>query len=274
MKLRNAFEFAGLRSRTRHYDYRMRSVDLHDGRHAAVAEWQHPRLLDGRDRYESLAEFARRYDDIIDKGDFCIDIGAHAGDTTLPMAIAAGTDGCVLALEPNPFVYHVLEKNARANRHIANIRTMMAAAGSYQGFMEFEYSDSGYCNGGRHEGISALQHGHPYKLSVFCVDLQQELHEHFADELRRLKLIKVDAEGYDLFVLRSLLGIIDEYRPIVKAEVFKKTSRQYREELFDLFDRRGYEIYGLSEEPIIRGDRLDRLSTAASGHFDILCFPQ
>ena len=79
------------------------------------------------------------YREILKEGDFCIDIGAQTGDTTLPMAVAAGVEGCALALEPNPYVYHVLEKNARANNHVANIKTMMAAAGTYEGFMKFEY---------------------------------------------------------------------------------------------------------------------------------------
>ena len=34
-------------------------------------------------------------------------IGAHIGDTTLPIALAAGKKGFVLALEPNPYVFHV-----------------------------------------------------------------------------------------------------------------------------------------------------------------------
>ncbi len=73
------------------------------------------------------------------------------------MALAVGRSGCVLALEPNPFVYHVLEKNARANRSAANIIPMMAAATEKEGFMQFAYSDSGFCNGGRHEDIGGAE---------------------------------------------------------------------------------------------------------------------
>jgi FkbM family methyltransferase len=274
MKLRNVLEFAGLRGKAKHYGYRTRSVDLGGDGSITVADWQHPRLLDGRDPYAGLPELIRQYREVVAEGDFCIDIGAHVGDSTLPMAIAAGPSGSVLALEPNPFVYHVLEKNARANRHVANISTMLAAAGSEQGFLEFEYSDSGFCNGGRHEGISAIKHGHPYKLSVFCVGLQQELQDCYAKELDRLKLIKVDAEGYDLYILRSLTGIIDEHRPIIKAEVFKNTSQEYRADLFDLFNSRNYAVFKMAEEALVKGERLDRQSVVAAGHFDILCFPE
>lgn len=273
MKLRNLFEFAGLRGKPRHFDFTTRSIALDDGRQVTVADWQHPRLSDGRDPYALMPQVIRDHRQNVSEGDFCIDIGAHVGNSALPMAIAAGRSGCVLALEPNPFVYHVLEKNARANRHIANIRTIMAAAGQSRGFLEFEYSDSGFCNGGRHEGISALRHGHPYKLSVFCVDLQQELREDYAEELERLRLIKVDAEGYDLYILRALAGIIDQYRPVVKAEVFKNTSRQYREDMFDFFESHRYEVFDVATDRFVRGERLDHEAIARSGHFDVLCFP-
>ena len=274
MKLKNAFELAGLRGKPQHYGFTTRSIELDGGCHLTVTDWEHPRLSDGRDLYASMSSVVQQHQEIINAGDFCIDIGAHVGDTTLPMGVAAGRSGCVLALEPNPYVYHVLENNARANRHVANIETIMAAAGPTQGFLEFEYSDSGFCNGGRHESISALKYGHPYKLSVFCIDLQRELRSNYAEELKRLKLIKVDAEGFDLFVLQSLLEIIDEYRPIVKAEIWKKTTQQYRQQMFDLFHSPGYDVYKLQAEPFVKGDKLDRESIAQTGHFDILCFPK
>ena len=274
MKLRNIFEFAGLRGKPRHFGYTTRSIELHDRSHLTVTDWQHPRLGEGRDLYASMHELIQAHRELIDDGDFCIDIGAHVGDTTLPMGVAAGTSGCVLALEPNPYVYHVLENNARTNRHIANIQTIMAAAGSTQGFLEFEYSDSGFCNGGRHEGMSWLKHGHPYKLPVFCIDLQQELRANYAEELERLKLIKVDAEGYDLYILQSLLGVIDEYRPIVKAEVLGGNSRQYREQLLDLFNSRSYSVYKVRADPFEKGETLDRDSIKQPGStFDVLCIP-
>lgn len=274
MKLRNVLEFMGLRYKPRHYGYAADSFTIDEGRNVTFAKWQHPRLTREHAPYAFSPDDIAGYAKVIEEGDFCIDIGAHCGDTTLPMGIAAGVSGCVLGLEPNPYVYHVLEKNARANRHLANIRTIMAAAGSEQGFLELEYSDAGFCNGGRHEGISAFRHGHPYKLSVFCIDLQQELRDHYDDELKRLKLIKVDAEGYDLYILQSLLEIIDEYRPMVKAEVFRKTSMQYRLDLFDLFDSRNYDVYKLKAEPLVCGDKLDRGSMTKSAHFDILCYPR
>ena len=213
------------------------------------------------------------YKELINPGDFCIDIGAYTGDSTIPMALAAGTDGCTLALEPNPHVYHVLEKNARSNQHVANIKTMMAAATSKEGFTQFEYSDSDYGNGGRHENIGALKHGHAFKMDVFGVDLAAELKSDYANFLPKLKFIKVDTEGYDLYVLRSLSDIIQIYQPCVKTEIFKQTSTGYRMELFSFFLENGYEIFKIDSEPIGIGERLTLDDVDEWKHYDILCKP-
>ena len=150
---------------------------------------------------------------------------------------------------------------------------MMAAAATKEGFLQFEYSDSGYCNGGRHEGISALKHGHAFKLEVFCVDIEKELRENFSDVLSRLKFIKVDTEGYDLYVLRSMVNIIKTYRPIVKTEVFKKTDRNYRRELLSLFLDLDYSVHKIVEEPIKAGPLLTEENLEEWKHYDILCLP-
>lgn len=270
MKFKNLIELLGLRKKPRHYTYSVKDYDIGPDITVHYAQWTHPGegiKVISRD----LIEGYRRY---VNAGDFCIDIGAHSGDTTLPMAVAAGKSGCVLALEPNPYVYHVLEKNSRANAHVCNICTMQAAAATKEGFMEFEYSDAGFCNGGRHEGISAFRHGHAYKLPVFTVDLTNELRSDFSDYLPKLKFIKIDAEGYDLYVLRSLSAIIKEFTPVIKAEVFKKTSARYRTELLSFLSELGYAVFKIASEPTLPGDKLTTSNIDPGKHYDIICLPK
>lgn len=265
MKLRNYFELLGFRSKARHYGYKTSTFELKSGP-VTYAQWQHPSESD-KEITDAMVEAYRAY---VRPGDFCIDIGAHSGDSTLPMAIAATASGCVLAMEPNPFVYHVLEKNARANTDISNIRPIMAAVAPEEGFLEFEYSDAGYCNGGRHENISALTHGHPYKLEVFSINLAAELKACFAEELPRLKFVKVDTEGFDLYVLRSLEPILAAHKPAIKAEVFKDTDTAYRLELLSFLEGLGYSVYRIVEEPIEPGAMIDESMVDNWDHYDIL----
>ncbi len=269
MKIKSLFHFLGFRGKPRHFTYKVYDVDLENGVVVHYARWLHPR----ESKKTVTPQMVDAYREFLREGDFCIDIGAHTGDSTFPMALAAGNSGCALALEPNPFVYHVLEKNARANTHITNIKTMMAAATADEGFLKFEYSDSGFCNGGRHANISAFKHGHPFKLEVFCVNLEKELRENYSNLLPRLKFIKVDAEGYDLHVLKSMGDIIGTYKPAVKVEVFKNTDSKYRRELLSFFQDIGYAVHKIAEEPISLGPPLTEESLNDWKHYDILCKP-
>ncbi len=183
----------GFRGRPRHYAYTLETLDLGGGESVYCARWLHPKVKPSHELITPA--IVNGYRTLVKPGDFCLDIGAHAGvSSTLPLALAAGETGCVLALEPNPYVYHVLEKNARANRPRLAIQTIMAAASDYDGFLSCEYSDAGFCNGGRHENIPLRRHGNAYTMDVFCVDLARELLDNFRAFLPRLTFIKVDTE--------------------------------------------------------------------------------
>lgn len=268
MKLKSLIQILGFKGKPRHYPYEVTEYKLGDDV-VYYAQWKHP----GESVKEITRELVEAYGRYIHEGDFCIDIGAHSGDTTLPMSVAVGKTGCVLALEPNPFIYHVLEKNARANTHVGNIDTIMAASSVEEGFIEFEYSDSGFCNGGRHEGISVLKHGHPFKQEVFCVNLEKELRQDYADRLPRLSFIKVDTEGYDLFVLQAIESIVEECRPVIKAEVYKKTDRQYRTDLLAFFHKYGYVVRKITAEPLDTGVELTLDNLEVGRHYDVLALP-
>jgi FkbM family methyltransferase len=269
MKLRNLLELMGLKQAPKRFSYRLKSFNLARFGEIRFAQWLHPRAED----YQLDTSIVDMFSPFVKEGDFCIDIGAHCGDSTLPIALAAGPSGAVLAMEPNPFVFPVLEKNARLNTAHARILPMLAAAGRESGAMEFEYSDSGYCNGGRHENISAWKHGHAYKLSVHAVNLSQELREDFKDLLPKLSFIKVDAEGYDLFVLQAIADIVDEFRPVIKAEVFKKSDQSYREALLNFFLSRSYEIRRVVKEPCVPGEVIGLADAMKWPHYDIFCSP-
>jgi len=271
VKLKNLLELMGLRGKPKQYHYAIESFDIGLDLPVRLAQWLHP-----KEKPKSVTRaMVAAYRELLNEGDFCIDIGAHTGDSTLPMALAVGAAGCVLALEPNPYVFHVLEKNARLNPGLTNIITLMAAATPSNQFIEFEYSDSGFCNGGRHENISALKHGHSYKLSVFGLNLNDELKQDYAHLLEKLRFIKIDAEGYDLYVLDTLREVIESTRPIIKAEIFKNTDGDYRARMYNFFDALDYAIYRIDEEPVGHGDKaLGEADMSNWKHFDILCLPK
>lgn len=269
MKLKSFFEVLGFRGKPKRYGSTVSTFDFEWLKHPIrYAQWLHP-----KESVKTISEIeVSNYKKFLSKGDFCIDIGAHSGDSTLPMAVAVSVEGLVLALEPNPYVFPLLEKTVRMNRGVLNIFPMMAASAHTSGYMTFEYSDSGFCNGGRHEDISKFRHGHAYKLEVVTINLAQELKQCFSTELARLKFIKVDTEGFDLQVLKSLEEIIVQYRPFIKAEVYTKLTQSQREQLLNFLFAHNYDIYKVTEQDM-QGPKLSIEDTMKWRTYDIFCKP-
>ena len=95
----------------------LKSFQLPTEGHVEYAQWLHPSEGHKKIKQEDVDELRR----FIKKGDMVIDIGPHTGDTTVPMALAAGASGCTLGLEPNPYVFKILEQNASLIKEKTNI---------------------------------------------------------------------------------------------------------------------------------------------------------
>jgi len=270
MKLKELLYLVGIRPAPKKYGHKVVDFQLQQDGLVQYAQWLHPGESDKQMKQAAVNEL-RKY---VSPGDVAIDIGAHSGDTTIPLALAAGPKGCVLALEPNPYVYPVLEKNAQLNRSKTNIVPLMFAAVTEPGEVTFEYSDEGYCNGGRHEGISKWKHAHAFKLNVRGENLEAYLAKHYAELISRIRFIKVDAEGYDFYVLSSLKNLLVKQQPYIKAEVFKHLSNEQREKLYDFLVELGYDVRLFESDDNYCGQKLGRDELMSRPHYDLFCVPK
>ena len=270
MKLRDIVYMLGFRPTPKSYGWDLERIELPREGCIEFAQWRHPR----QNRTEFTQAALDELRSFLRPGDFAIDVGAQVGDSTVPIAFAVGRTGAVLALEPNRYVYAVLEANAELNQHRTNIVPHCAAAGNAAGELVFEYSDAGYCNGGRHDEISRWRHGHLFPLKVDCIRLEELVRREHAARLPRLKYIKTDTEGADLEVLRSIAGLIEEARPYLKVEVYRHLSPAHRAELFTFLHERGYRIHHAQSERCLRGKVLQLADTQHLSHYDIFCVPQ
>jgi len=116
MKLKEVLYAMGLRPGVKEYSFEIETFDF-EGQPLEFAVWQHPRCRGFR--FDPAAVGALRA--YIQPGDAAIDIGAHSGDTTLSMALAAGPTGVAFGLEPNRYVYKVLLANSGLNRQLGNL---------------------------------------------------------------------------------------------------------------------------------------------------------
>ena len=58
-----------------------------------------------------------------------------------------------------------------------------------------------------------------------------------------MTFIKIDTEGYDKEIIKSITDLIIEYKPIIIAESFGKATDDAKMELFYVIAKNGYEIY-------------------------------
>jgi FkbM family methyltransferase len=241
-----------------------------------VAQWEHPFShpfkLDA-----GLVSFYRQF---IQPGDFAIDIGAHTGDTTIPMALAAGKAGTVLAMEPNKYVYRILEENAKLNTDKINILPVCIAATAEDGVFSFNYSDASFCNGGFLSKREINDRHHKYTLDVQGRNLDQLLRKEYAPFLSKLTFIKVDAEGYDKEIIKNLSGIIHDFHPYILSECNKYLVKAEREELFDVMSAGGSTLYQIgldqsraSDFRSVNKDPLKKSDMMKHAHYDILAVP-
>jgi FkbM family methyltransferase len=262
--------FLGLQPGPKTYGHKIKRFDLSGDGNIEYAQWLHPHETEKEITQQSLDELRK----FLSPGDVAIDIGAHTGDSTVPIALAVGKTGCVFALEPNRYVFPVLKINAELNAAKTNIVPLMFAATPEDAEMEFQYSDSGYCNGGRFEGMSKWLHGHPFKLAVQGKNLQSFLNENYPQLAPGIRYIKIDTEGYEAAVLQSISGLISQCKPFMKVEVYRKLDDAQRRALYRSIAAYGYEIYKIAENGNYFGEILAEQDLGKWRHFDIFCVPR
>ncbi|HYT72604.1 MAG TPA: FkbM family methyltransferase [Gemmatimonadales bacterium] len=272
MKVKEFFHLLGLKPQPKTFGFVIEAHELPKEGRVEVARWLHPgayRAAPPQAVVDQLRRFLRA-------GDVAIDIGAHTGDTAIPIALAVGPSGLVLALEPNPYVFPVLERNAALNPGKTSIMPLMFAAMRADGFYEFQYGEAGYCNGGFHEGMSKWQHGSAFKVRVEGKNLQNLLAQRHADLIPRLRFIKVDAEGFDLPILETLEGLIRGQRPYLQVEMFdlRKSAPAYRLKLYDFLVGHGYEVRRKESDENVLGDLITPENLLRWNVYDVFCLPK
>lgn len=270
MKLKSLIWTLGWKSKLQVYGTKVVRFHLEKDGEIEYAKWQHPKDYFHPFSQDMVTQM-RRY---INPGDTVLDIGAHTGDYSVPLALAAGSSGCVFAFEPNPYVFRVLEENSKLNRSKTNLIPINAAVSSQNEETEFCYSDPGFCNGGKFEGVSRWKHGHAFTLKVQCVRAHDYLKEKHPERLKKISLIKIDTEGHDLSVIESLQDLIRANRPYIHAEMFRHLTEVQRQALIEMLKSLQYNVhYADGQYSWELGKVLDIDNTMFERLYDIVAIP-
>ena len=267
MKAKELFHILGFRPKPKTHGYRIARVDLPGDGPVDYVHWLYHAEGETAVSAAEVAELRR----FLRPGDLAIDIGAHIGDTTLPMALACGPEGLVLAFEPNKHVFEGLAATAKLNTGKTRIVPLPYAVTETAGHFTFHYSDASFANGGQFSGVSVWRHGHSFPLEVEGRPLQTILAD-YAERLPRLRYIKIDVEGSELTLLRGIEDVIAAHRPYLRLEVYKRSPEQTRRELFALVGKHGYAIHRVTDGSLF-GERIGEDDVMRWRHFDIFAVP-
>lgn len=237
--LKNTFRKKIARRITREYSTKTVVFNLAQEGRVEFTNWDNP-LVRPFEIKQGMVDFFKQF---IRPGDLAIDIGANIGDTTVPMSLAAGPEGLTLGFDPNPFVYKILQQNALLNRDKTNIQTHPFAITVNEEEFYFISSEASFANGGISKTRESIHGKFIQPGKIMGVNLKKFLEQKYPDQLKKLSFIKIDTEGYDKEIIRSISDLIDGSHPVLIAEVFKKSSPQEKGELFDLIHGHRYDLF-------------------------------
>ena len=237
---------------------------------AQFAYWKNPLNAPVTINHE-MVDFFRQF---IPKGSLAIDIGANTGDTTVPMALAAGKEGLVIGFDPNPHVFKILETNVSLNPDKTNIVALPFAITEKDDEFYYASSEASFGNGGISSQPSRFHGSFTLPEKIKGIKLEPYLEQQYREWLPKISCIKVDAEGYDKQIIKSIHQLIEKYKPVIIAECFSNLSRSEREELYNCVAEKGYELFyfadfikGTEVQPLAITDMLKRK------HFNFYAIP-
>jgi hypothetical protein len=163
---------------------------------------------------------------------------------------------------------------AALNSARTHIVPLMFAAMPDDGEFEFEYSDSGYCNGGYHAGVSRWTHGHFSKLRVQGRNLGAYLRATAPNELSSLRYVKIDTEGFDRAVVQSLSNLLTTVRPYIKTEIYRHLPDEERRGYHVDLRKLGYRTFKWESDELYWGAELSVDDFSRWKHFDVFAVPE
>jgi FkbM family methyltransferase len=142
---------------------------------------------------------------LVQPSSVCVDIGANIGLTTIALSLLAPA-GRVIAIEPGAETFGFLQQNVRQNglKNVECVQALIGASGEQRAFFHNAANPSGSTSMRIDKQIIAGD------LPVMeCLSLDQ-LTERPGDELP--DIVKIDAEGQEIGILRSAANLIRSRR--------------------------------------------------------------
>jgi FkbM family methyltransferase len=139
-------------------------------------------------------------------GSWCLDIGANHGYYTLVLAAAAGPEGHVAAVEPNPRSIDLLTRTLDVNGFLSQVDVVPRAISDRHGDVVKFFIPT-------HRGMNALVAEGDSSMGT-TIDMETDTVDRLTDGWPRVDVVKVDVEGSEEAVWRGMKRVLRENREI------------------------------------------------------------
>lgn len=166
----------------------------------------------------NLVGFLRPF---LTEGDLVLDIGANIGYHSLHFASLLPKVDCI-SFEPHPIIYEQLTDNIRINQ-FSNINAYQVAVGDVSGTTSFFMQDEKAYN----RGMSAIEYYQGIGAEFTKIEVKKIAIDDFLSKemQKRVKIIKIDTQGFEYQVISGAKNTIEKSRPIIIAELHDNTSK-------------------------------------------------
>lgn len=199
-----------------------------------------------------------------------IDVGAHTGRHTIPMARLIGDKGILMAFEPIPSIRTILGKNLQA-ANLNNVVIYPFALSSESQVAEFNFIPN-------LPEESGLKKRHIYNAtpeSFVKIKVPVKRLDDMVPRNMNIDFIKMDVEGGELDVLEGGGELLSRCKPVVAFECGAASFLGYHktpEAIWKIFNMLGYVVYSITGD-LMGGAEVFVKASYEQRYWDYLAFP-
>jgi FkbM family methyltransferase len=189
-------------------------------------------LRPGRAAFDrELLQFARHF---TSSGQVVFDVGANVGEFAVAACHFVGSQGAVLAIEPDPFLCTLLHRTIVEPENVGlPLEAFCVAVAEKDGFASFHIASRGRASNALvGHGLSTMGNMRGrFMAPIFTIDT-------IAERWRAPGFVKIDVEGAELRVLEGARQTLMQHRPLILVEV-----TGMGDVVRELFTRASYKIF-------------------------------
>lgn len=189
---------------------------------------------------------------VLVEGDYFVDIGANIGLFSLIAAEIVGEGGKVISFEPTSDSYERFIENISLNK-FKNIDSYNIGLSNSVGSLTMNISTNGYDAWNTFAITTNSNLQSQMQVSVSTLDIQLTYYNK-----AKIKLVKIDVEGWEKFVLKGGVNFFTNYSPQVLVEFTEENTfaaGYMVQEIYDFMVDLGYDWYSFREKRLVKAEK-------------------